>query len=124
MIEKQNPSMQELYKLGKKDDKGKLLWHLLPWPAVKEIVKVLMKGAEHYAPNNWKLVDNWRDRYFDACMRHLVDWREGARVDPQWGLHHLAHAGCCVLFLLALDLPGTPDPHPYPDHAPVYGSDP
>jgi hypothetical protein len=36
-------------------------------------------------------------------MRHVHAWRAGETKDPESGLHHLAHAGCCLLFMLWLD---------------------
>ena len=94
------PSKEE----GRKLDKGKDPWHLLPWGAVRGIVKVLQHGAEKYAPNNWKHVPDWRSRYFSAMQRHLSAWFYDEEVrDPESGMHHLWHAGCCLLFLIAKD---------------------
>lgn len=93
--------------VGRKNDSGKAQWSLLPWDAVREIVHVLTHGAKEYAPGNWVHVPDARDRYFDALMRHLTTWYyDGEEIDPQFGLHHLAHAGCDLLFLLALSLRG------------------
>lgn len=91
---------------GRKDDKKKLRWHLLPFDAIEEVVHVLDKGADKYAEDNWELVPNARKRYFSAALRHLTKWYRGERNDPEWGLHHLAHCICCVTFMLALDLRG------------------
>ena len=85
---------------GRKDDSGKAPWHLLPWCAVREVVAVLAFGAGKYGPNNWQQVEGAQDRYFSAAQRHLVAWREGERLDAESGLPHLAHAACCLLFLL------------------------
>lgn len=89
---------------GRKDDGAKARWDLLPIRAVREVVWVLTRGAEKYAPENWRRVQDWRRRYYAAALRHLTDWYEGERSDPEWGLHHLAHAICCFLFALALAL--------------------
>lgn len=88
---------------GRKDDKGKVLWNLIPWSAVRQIAGVLTYGAQKYAPDNWRYVPDARARYFAAAMRHLTAWWEGEKLDPESGKHHLAHVACCVLFLLALD---------------------
>ena len=85
---------------GTKNDQGKLRWDLLPFGSVREIVKVLTYGARKYSPDNWKSVPNPRNRYFAATMRHLDAWWEGEKVDDETGYSHLAHAGCCLLFLL------------------------
>lgn len=90
-------------KLGRKFDQGKLRWSLLPWEAVRQIVDVLEYGATKYAPDNWKHVGNWRERYFNAMQRHILAWWGGEQNDPETGLHHLAHAGCCLVFLLWKD---------------------
>lgn len=88
---------------GVKFDTGKRRFSLLPWSSVTAIVDVLEHGAEKYCPDNWKHVDGAQTRYFDACLRHLTAWWEGERADPDSGLSHLAHAGCCILFLLWFD---------------------
>ncbi len=111
---------------GRKHDAGKPQWGLLPWDAVGDIVEVLTLGARKYAPDNWRKVPNARARYFDAALRHLVAWKRGESFDHEWGCSHLAHAGCCVLFLLALDRvprgersPATGIPHPPAELGPV-----
>lgn len=88
---------------GAKNDAEKWRWDLLPWDAVEEVVKVLTYGARKYSVDNWKLVPRARDRYFSAAMRHLVAWRKGEKVDGEWGFSHLAHAICCLIFLLWMD---------------------
>lgn len=89
--------------VGRKDDAGKLPYDLLPWGAVAQVVAVLQYGAKKYAPDNWRQVKDWRRRYFSAACRHLVSWVTGEKLDPETGLHHLAHAACCVLFMIELD---------------------
>lgn len=90
---------------GRKDDAGKDPWDLVPFDAVREIVKVLAFGAKKYSERNWEAGMAW-SRPFSACMRHLTAWWEGEDKDPETGISHLAHAGCCVLFLLAYSLRG------------------
>lgn len=88
---------------GLKLDSCKPRWSLLPKGAVLQIIKVLEFGAAKYAENNWQHVKNGRHRYYDALMRHMNAWWEGEKTDSESGLSHLAHAGCCLLFLLWLD---------------------
>jgi hypothetical protein len=88
---------------GKKYDSGKPRWSLLPKGAVASIVDVLEFGAKKYAENNWQLVPDGKTRYYDAAMRHLEAWHNGELNDPETGLPHLAHAGCCLMFLGWLD---------------------
>ena len=88
---------------GRKDDAGKLPWHLLPPDAVDEILEVLKYGADKYAPRNWEQGMDW-SRPFSALMRHMWAWWRREPCDNETGLSHLAHAGCCILFLLAYEL--------------------
>jgi hypothetical protein len=87
---------------GKKFDTDKLPWHLLPGDAVEEIVKVLQFGAGKYSERNWEKGMAW-NRPFAALMRHMWAWWRREERDPETGLSHLAHAGCCLLFLLAYE---------------------
>lgn len=89
---------------GRKQDGGKPRLDLLPPRAITEIGKVLEFGARKYAPDNWRKVEGWRWRYSGAALRHLFAWLGGEPNDPESGLHHLAHAGCCVLFLLEKEI--------------------
>jgi len=86
-----------------KHDTEKPRWDLLPVVATSHVVDVLTFGARKYAPDNWRTVPEARRRYYAAALRHLVSWWNGERLDPESGLPHLAHAGCCLLFLADLD---------------------
>lgn len=87
-------------KLGRKFDSGKPRMGLLPPYALEAIAKVLTLGADKYAPSNWKYVEGREWRYFDAMLRHINSHSKGEMNDPESGLPHLAHAGCCLMFLL------------------------
>ncbi len=82
-----------------KHDKGKLQYHLMPIKSLEDIIAVLTHGAEKYSENNWKYVDNGRDRYYSAALRHMIAWKKGEITDEDSGLPHLAHALCCLIFL-------------------------
>lgn len=90
--------------MGMKFDGGKDRWDLLPWKAVREVVSVLTYGAAKYKPFNWLMVNDANDRYFAAALRHLTAWRGGETIDPESGQRHLAHAACCVIFLLGFEV--------------------
>lgn len=90
---------------GRKDDAGKDPWSLLPFDAVRAIVKVLQYGAGKYAPRDWEGGMLW-SRPFDALLRHLTAWWEGERADPETGMSHLWHAGCCAVFLISYEIRG------------------
>lgn len=88
---------------GVKLDSGKRRWSLLPRGTVPQVVDVLEYGARKYAPDNWQKVPDARRRYYDAAHRHIEAWWGGETRDPETGLHHLAHATCCLLFLIWVD---------------------
>ena len=87
--------------VGVKLDGGKpmprLLYGSMP-EAVAAVVDVLSFGARKYSDDNWKKVEP--HRYIDALYRHLNAHHKGEKVDAESGLPHLAHATCCLLFLL------------------------
>ena len=84
---------------GKKYDSKKVPVHLLPPDSLWEIAKVLGFGAQKYDEWNWYKGISY-SRLFAACMRHLWQWWRRQDSDPESSLSHLAHAGCCLLFLL------------------------
>ena len=85
---------------GVKHDHGKPEYSLIPPLAEEEVVKVLTMGAKKYSPENWRLIDDIPKRYMDAAMRHMADWRKGNYTDNESELNHLAHAICCLQFVL------------------------
>jgi hypothetical protein len=89
---------------GRKFDGGKPQYGLLPPLALRATVDVLTFGAEKYEPDNWKHVPDSKRRYFDAMQRHLWAYKEGEVIDPESGMHHLAHAMCCLMFLYEHDV--------------------
>jgi hypothetical protein len=89
--------------LGVKYDASKLRYSLLPLDSLQEVIKVLEFGAKKYAPDNWKYVDDAEARYWDAAMRHIVAYKIEDKADSETGLSHLAHAICCLLFLINFD---------------------
>ncbi len=107
-----NRELEEAFaRRGIKADDGKEPMGLLPGVALREISRVLDYGAKKYAPNNWKHVRPG-SRYLDAALRHLTAYADGEDNDPESDLHHLAHAGCCVLFMLGLIDDGESCRHP------------
>ncbi len=89
--------------LGVKFDSGKAQWSLVPFGAMSDVVQVLTYGANKYAPDNWKYVKDAEKRYIDAGFRHFTAYASGEEGDPETGYSHLAHAICCLLFLLAFE---------------------
>lgn len=108
---------------GAKFDSGKPRFGLLPTDALREVAKVLTFGAQKYAPRNWEKGIAY-ERVYSALQRHLSAWWEREETDPETGINHLAHAGCCVLFLLAYALRDVRQFDDRPTHALKEGTDP
>lgn len=89
---------------GKKFDGDKLRFSLIPPQPLSDVNKVLEFGAKKYGANNWQKVDNAQERYFNAAMRHLLAWQSGELLDDESGLPHLAHAQCCLMFMMHFDV--------------------
>jgi len=85
---------------GIKFDNDKPDYSLIPPNALEDVVKVLTIGAKKYDRHNWKKLDNIDDRYFAAAQRHLWALQKGETFDDETGIHHGAHAICCMMFLV------------------------
>lgn len=92
--------------VGRKYDSGKPEFSLLPPWALESVAKVLTFGAEKYDVDNWKHVRNGDYRYRNAALRHINDYLKGEKTDPESGCNHLAHAICCLMFILDADESG------------------
>lgn len=85
---------------GTKHDHGKPILGAVPPHAELAVGRVLTFGAEKYARGNWDKVEDHENRYMDAALRHLNAHRRGELTDSESGESHLAHAACCILFML------------------------
>jgi hypothetical protein len=90
---------------AQKFDSGKAPLDLFPPEALIEIGKVLGHGALKYGEQNWRGGMLW-GRMFAAAQRHMQAWLAGEDIDPESWLLHLAHAGCCIAFLIAYQKSG------------------
>ena len=88
---------------GIKHDTDKAPLALLSGAALTEIAKVLEFGGKKYSVWNWKGGFKW-SRLASAALRHLFAWLGGEDKDHETGLSHLAHLGCCVMFLLDFEV--------------------
>lgn len=76
---------------------------LLPWDVLMhDVAPLYAKGAEKYAPNNWRKGYNWSLSYA-AMMRHATQFLEGQWLDEETGQPHLAsvifHASALCYFM-------------------------
>lgn len=85
-----------------KFDTNKLPLNLLSTEAMNQTAAVLKFGAIKYAEHNWRNGFQW-SRPLAAAMRHITAFNDGENTDPESGLSHLAHAACCIMFLLEFE---------------------
>jgi hypothetical protein len=67
--------------------------------ALLQIGYVLGHGAQKYADRQWEHGMKF-SRLQAAAQRHLLTHLGGELNDPESGRPHLAHAACCLLFIL------------------------
>ena len=99
----QYAEIEQVRQDGLKFDNGKPRHSLLPKGSISSIIAVLEFGAKKYEANNWQKVDNAKERYYDAAMRHIDSWWNGEKFDQETGIHHLAHAATNLFFLKWFD---------------------
>ncbi len=83
---------------GNKNDEGKPRLELIPREFLHGLGEVLRFGANKYADDNWRGGIVYR-RLIGATLRHVTAFADGEDNDPESGLSHLHHAGCCLAFL-------------------------
>lgn len=89
---------------GRKEDSGKRRYSLLPANTINQVIDVLEYGAsDKYEVDNWQKIPDARTRFYNAAMRHIDQWWNGELTDKESTLPHLAHAVCCLLFLMWFD---------------------
>jgi hypothetical protein len=94
-----------IVKTALKFDGEKPRLELLSADALIEIAKVMTFGAKKYAEHNWRNGFAW-SRLYGAALRHILSHMNGEDRDPESGLSHLSHAGCCLMFLLEHEVRG------------------
>lgn len=83
---------------GTKYDQDKPRMDLLDADALTGVAQVLTFGAQKYTAHNWREgISN--SRLVAAMLRHLFAIMRGEYVDPESGLPHIDHVGCCWMFL-------------------------
>lgn len=95
---------QEHNEQGVKYDLDKPEASLIPKGVLTKVINVLGFGSKKYAKDNWQKVDNPKERYYNAAQRHINQWWEGEKYDSETGENHLAHAICCLMFMLWFDI--------------------
>ena len=83
---------------GVKYDTDKPRMDLLDADALEGLAKVLTFGAQKYASHNWRGGISY-SRVIGALLRHTFALLRGEDTDPESGLPHVDHLGCCWMFL-------------------------
>ena len=78
-------------------NQGKPKWSLVHFKSLEPMVRVLMYGADKYAPDNWKKGLD-RKEILDSMQRHLAQLIDGQEIDEESNLHHIGHIMCNCLF--------------------------
>lgn len=86
---------------GLKYDTGKPALDLLPPDALNDVAEVLQFGAKKYARGNYRKGLQY-SRLISAALRHIMAFNNGEDKDKESNLNHIAHAACCLLFLLEM----------------------
>jgi hypothetical protein len=81
------------------DDPSKPPMDLVPTELKRAVARVMGKGAKKYARGNWMRGMSFSE-VIAAGQRHIDSWQDGETSDPATGENHLAHAACCLAFLL------------------------
>jgi hypothetical protein len=89
--------------VGLKYDSDKPNMSLLSSLAIEELSKVLTFGAKKYSDHNWRKGIS-TSRLLAAAFRHLFAYLRGEDLDPETGLSHVAHAMCCMMFIIELKI--------------------
>lgn len=90
---------------GEKGAKPETYEQIPVWP-LEQIARVYNFGASKYERANFLKGYRWSLSQ-DALFRHINAWRRGETVDPQSGIHHLAHATFHLLALMQFEYTGT-----------------
>lgn len=81
-------------------------------PAMLELSRVWAFGADKYDKSNWKFVENGKDRYTNALLRHLIAEGEN-QYDDESRLLHATHVAWNALARLWFIIKGKVTPREY-----------
>lgn len=88
------PIRPEVKETNPKDAVGvkKVPMSTVPATVLMELGLAMMEGARKYGRHNYRVAGVRSSVYYDAAMRHLMDWWEGEDTDPDSGLSHVTKA--------------------------------
>ena len=68
-------------------------------PVMAEVGVAMLEGACKYGRHNYRVVGVRASVYYDATMRHLMQWWEGEDVDADSGMSHITKAIASLVVL-------------------------
>jgi hypothetical protein len=74
----------------------KVSMHAVPCGPLMELGLAMMEGGRKYGAHNYREMGVRASVYYDAALRHLMDWWEGEDIDPDSGVHHVVKAMACL----------------------------
>jgi hypothetical protein len=74
--------------------------HFIPPSALAAEGRVMAIGAAKYGPYNWSDGGVVASVYYDAAMRHLMQWFTGEDLDRESKESHLAHVRACMAIII------------------------
>lgn len=86
-----------------------------------EVGVAMLEGAAKYGRHNYRAVGVRSSVYYDATMRHLMDWWEGVDIDPESGIHHVTKAITSLVVLRDAMIQGMATDDRPPRSAEFYG---
>lgn len=78
----------------------------VPAGVLMEIGLAMLEGARKYGRHNYRVTGVRASVYYDAALRHLMDWWEGTDIDPDSGLSHVTKALACLTVLRDAEING------------------
>lgn len=71
----------------------------IPPIAILKLGQAMQNGADKYERFNWRGSEVTASVFYDAMMRHLLQWYQGEDEARDSGVHHLAHlmAGAAIV---------------------------
>lgn len=79
---------------------SKLPLHLVPASTMSYIALGHLEGDLKYGKVNWREAGIRATIYIDACLRHIMKFKEGEWADSETRVPHLASALCCLSILV------------------------
>ncbi len=68
-------------------------------PVMMEVGLAMLEGARKYGRHNYRVAGARASVYYDAAMRHLMDYWEGTDIDPDSGVSHISKAIATLVVL-------------------------